>query len=135
MIALPNPFTDSAADRTSPVVDTAVASSPPPAPVATANHFEPSLTERRFSEAPAVDAMNPHEAAGATDDYIPELFSSFARRRCMPIISPPLQQQCRREFQLDEAAFFDAILPPEPPPIFLRSPSQAFIRALFELSR
>ena len=32
-------------------------------------------------------------------------------------------------------AIFDAALPPVPPPIFLRKPSQAFMRALFELSR
>jgi len=30
---------------------------------------------------------------------------------------------------------FDAALPPEPPPLFLRKPSEAFMRALFELSR
>jgi hypothetical protein len=36
---------------------------------------------------------------------------------------------------IDYEALFDAMLPPEPPPIFLRKPSQAFMRALFELSR
>lgn len=36
---------------------------------------------------------------------------------------------------VDYEALFDAMLPPEPPPIFLRKPSQAFMRALFELSR
>jgi hypothetical protein len=36
---------------------------------------------------------------------------------------------------IDYDALFDSMLPPEPPPIFLRKPSQAFMRALFELSR
>jgi hypothetical protein len=36
---------------------------------------------------------------------------------------------------IDYEALFDSMLPPEPPPLFLRKPSQAFMRALFELSR
>jgi hypothetical protein len=36
---------------------------------------------------------------------------------------------------IDYEALFDAMLPPEPPPLFLRKPSEAFMRALFELSR
>jgi hypothetical protein len=39
------------------------------------------------------------------------------------------------EIPIDYEAFFDAIAPPDPPPVFLRKPSQAFMRALFELSR
>jgi hypothetical protein len=39
------------------------------------------------------------------------------------------------EYEPDMDALYDAILPPVPPPIFLRSPSQAFMRALFELTR
>jgi len=38
------------------------------------------------------------------------------------------------EYEPDMDALYDAIMPPEPPPIFLRSPSQAFMRALFELT-
>jgi hypothetical protein len=37
-------------------------------------------------------------------------------------------------YEPDMDALYDAIVPPEPPPIFLRSPSQAFMRALFELT-
>ena len=37
--------------------------------------------------------------------------------------------------QIDYEALFDAMLPPEPPPLFLRKPSEAFMRALFELSQ
>jgi len=40
-----------------------------------------------------------------------------------------------RSIPIDYEALFDAMLPPEPPPLFLRKPSQAFLRALFELSR
>ena len=36
---------------------------------------------------------------------------------------------------VDYDALFEDITLPEEPPIFLRSPSQAFMRALFELSR
>ena len=39
------------------------------------------------------------------------------------------------EIPIDYEAFFDAIAPPDPPPVFIRKPSQAFMRALFELSR
>lgn len=92
-----------------------------------------SLTERRVSEAPAVAASNPMTAGLLQEEnYIPELFSVYARRRCMPIISPPLPP---REYVVDMDALYDAIVPPEPPPVFLRSPSQNFIRALFELGR
>jgi hypothetical protein len=45
--------------------------------------------------------------------------------------SPP----AGRSIPIDYEALFDSMLPPEPPPIFLRKPSQAFMRALFELSR
>jgi hypothetical protein len=38
------------------------------------------------------------------------------------------------DFEPDMDALYDAIVPLEPP-LFLRSPSQAFMRALFELSR
>ncbi len=130
MITLPNPF-ESAADRTSLAVDTAVASTQP----LDATASQSSTATEDIREAPAVDAMNPHEAAGATDDcYIPELFSVFARRRSMHIVNPPLPQQCRREFEPDMDALFDAIVPPEPPPLFIRKPSEAFMRALFELT-
>ena len=40
-----------------------------------------------------------------------------------------------RSIPIDYEALFDAISPPEPPPLFLRKPSEAFMRALFELSR
>ena len=40
-----------------------------------------------------------------------------------------------RSIPIDYEALFDAMLPPEPPPLFLRKPSQAFLRALFELSQ
>jgi hypothetical protein len=36
---------------------------------------------------------------------------------------------------IDYEALFDEIMAPDPPPVFTRSPSQAFMRALFELSR
>jgi hypothetical protein len=52
-----------------------------------------------------------------------------------PAPSPqPCNVECRR-VPIDYEALFDAMLPPEPPPVFLRKPSQAFMRALFELSR
>jgi hypothetical protein len=57
-----------------------------------------------------------------------------------PFIDPtaPSPQPCNVEAQrdpVDYEALFDAALPPEPPPLFLRKPSEAFMRALFELSR
>lgn len=57
-----------------------------------------------------------------------------------PFIDPtvPMTQPCsieRDRVPVDYEALFDAMLPPEPPPLFLRKPSQAFMRALFELSR
>ena len=47
----------------------------------------------------------------------------------------PSQACNRAAASVDYDALFDAMLPPEPPPVFTRSPSQAFMRALFELSR
>lgn len=141
MPALPNPF-ESALDPATGADDGHWPATADPAdPVAVTSlqkmqNAESSTAREDIREAPAVEQLELPQAAGATDDtnYIPELFSVFARRRCMHIISPPLPQQCRREFEPDMDALFDAIVPPEPPPLFLRKPSEAFMRALFELT-
>ncbi len=70
--------------------------------------------------------------------YIVELFSDYARRRCMDKRSPPIKQ-VPREFTPDFNALAAAMdihprdLDDDPPPLFLRKPRPAFLRALFQL--
>jgi len=136
--ALKNPFESTLA--LARVVDTVAGPSlTDPSDPAAVTIRESSTATGGKQETPA-DTSTVTVAAGSVgsfvdeENYIPELFSVFARRRCMAIISPPLPQECRRDFEPDMDALFDAIVPPEPPPLFLRKPRAAFMRALFELS-
>jgi hypothetical protein len=63
--------------------------------------------------------------------------SSAIPAETLPAVAPgtPHCPAGSNEIPIDYEAFFDAIAPPDPPPLFLRKPSQAFMRALFELSR
>lgn len=65
--------------------------------------------------------------------YTPEYFSDYAHRRSMAIVSPNHGQREPREFEPDFDAMYDYIVPPEPP-IFLRKPSPAFLRSLFQIA-
>lgn len=71
--------------------------------------------------------------------YIPELFSVYAARRCKDLISPPLPKVERNIDALMLNAVGAALnlhprdLDDDPPPLFLRKPRPAFLRALFEL--
>lgn len=105
------------------------------------------------TETPAVTDPNPQsgdvtaafsdddciaELVGTAVQYSPEYFSDYARRRSMPLVSPPLQENAElREFEPDFDAMYDFIVPPEPPapPAFLRKPSAAFMRALFQAAQ
>jgi hypothetical protein len=71
---------------------------------------------------PAADAAAAAEpapdtaAATSGEHYIPELFSALARRRSMPIVSPPLpdrvlQNLNRFDALFDQERFFAAIDP------------------------
>jgi hypothetical protein len=101
-------------------------------------------------------ASSPHDPIAETlhtpsvfpgEDHIPELlallkercapepFSEYARRRSLPIVSPPMPYhaiQDRNRFEPDIDAMYDYNVPPEPP-LFLRNPRPAFLRALFQL--
>jgi hypothetical protein len=68
----------------------------------------------------------------------PFLSSAALTVEALPAVAPgkdhyPAGSSIDYEAMFD--AMYDEILPPEPPPVFLRKPSQAFMRALFELSR
>ncbi|WP_291869684.1 hypothetical protein [Bradyrhizobium sp.] len=95
------------------------------------NPFQESALEPAMAADDGHWPATAHPADPVAVNYIPEPFSEYARRRSMPIVNPPLE--CRREFEPDFDALFDAIAPPEPP-LFLRSPSPEFVRVLLELS-
>jgi hypothetical protein len=128
MIALPNPF-ESTPEPVRAVDDGHWPATADPADPVAVNNFAADRTSLAVDE--AVASIPCQGAGAAAENYIPELFSAFARRRCMPIISPPLPVSTR-QFEPDMDALFDAIVPPEPP-IFIRSPSKAFLRALIDL--
>lgn len=66
----------------------------------------------------------------------PFLSSAALTAETLPAVVPGKDHSpAGSSIPIDYEALFDAMLPPEPPPIFLRKPSQAFMRALFELSR
>jgi hypothetical protein len=66
----------------------------------------------------------------------PFLSSAAITAETLPAVAPGKDHSpAGSSIPIDYEALFDAMLPPEPPPIFLRKPSQAFMRALFELSR
>jgi hypothetical protein len=79
-------------------------------------------------------------AAFPDTPYIPERFSDYARRRSMPIVSPPLPKVERNIDDLALSAVGAALnlhprdLNLDPPPLFLRKPSPAFLRSLFQLA-
>ena len=102
-IQLPNPFLNSTVSPRA--VESAVVSSDLQ-PRATAAPFaEPSMTNGGDQEAPALDAPNAHEDAGATD-CISEIF--FYARKLM---------RGHQGFVLDEAAFMAEV---EEVPLFIR---------------
>lgn len=80
----------------------------------------------------------PHDPFSETQ-YIPELFSVYAARRCKDLISPPLPKVERNIDSLMLNAVGAALnlhprdLDSDPAPLFLRKPRPAFLRALFEL--
>jgi hypothetical protein len=96
------------------------------------NPFQFVVSESTTDDAAA--ASQPVSPAAAAADYIPEPFSEVVARRSMAIVSPPRPKTEPRAFEPDFDALYDAIVPPEPPPVFLRNPSQAFERLIFELS-
>lgn len=61
--------------------------------------------------------------------------SSAVMAETLPAVGQEHLPAGSNEIPIDYEAFFDAIAPPEPPPLFIRRPSEAFMRALFELSR
>lgn len=87
---------------------------------------------------PAGVAPGPHDLASDTQ-YIVEYFSDYTRRRCMDKISPPLPKVERNIDGIALNAVRKALnihprdLDEDPPPLFLRSPRPAFLRALLEL--
>jgi hypothetical protein len=102
----PSPFLNTSA---CPVPEASAGATPCPQPRAPAVIFnEPSSNEGRPKSAPALDAPNTHEHAGATDQ-IHEIFH-FVRKLMK---QPPA-------FVLDEERFMAAI---EPAPMFLRGAS------------
>lgn len=102
------------------------------------NPFDTAATPVAVVEAAASPSLAGKDDAAA--DYTPEPFSEYARRRCMPIISPPLPKPERDIDSIALTAVSKALnlhprdLDLDPPPLFLRSPSQAFIRALFSIA-
>ena len=67
---------------------------------------------------------------------LPNPFLSVAPMAETLPAAAPGKEHCpagSREIPIDYEAFFDAIV--DPPPLFIRKPSEAFMRALFELSR
>ncbi len=94
--------------------------------------FAPDLSGASAQERPLSDLESDTQ-------NIPELFSVYAARRCKDLISPPIKQE-PREYTPNFDALYSAItnshprdLDLDPPPLFLRKPRPAFLRALFEL--
>lgn len=113
MTPMPNPWlTDSAA--ASPAADTAVATYQPPDAATAVLIAEPPVKMEEVSpQAPAADALNPHETAGALEtDCIGEIFH-YARKLGGDGIS--LLELRLRGFDVD-----GFMLEIEPPPLFLQ---------------
>lgn len=98
------------------------------------------------AQSPAGNSCVPVMAAGAVSPSAPavnsyelEPFSVHARRRCMDKISPPLPKVERDIESIALSAVRRSLnihprdLDLDPPPLFLRNPRPAFLRALFEL--
>src|SRR5258708_7868953 len=106
----------------------------------------PCLHAGAETPAVAIDVHHVHPVAAADfsreHSSIPELFSAHARRRSLPIVSPPLPYhavQSRHRFKPDMDALYREIVAghprdlDDPPPLFLRSPSPEFMAALIGL--
>lgn len=125
--------------------DTAGAVGPPPAPAAFNLVLDDVLVEPASSETAAATVgrsdINAAAEIFSVDDtkYIPELFLDYARRRSMAIISPPIAKADRNIDSIALKAVEAALnihprdLDLDPPPLFLRKPRPAFLRALLQL--
>lgn len=138
-----NPFAFNSAECDSPSCSVeSAAATPAPEAAAVANPSE--QLPRPEANLAATTEVSPTAGVAVAfsvsdEQYIPELFSAYAARRCKDIISPPLQNPERNIDALMLNAVGAALnlhprdLDDDPPPLFLRKPRPAFLRALFEL--